>query len=176
MNRSYSKIRHIQEANQRLEKRLLKEDDQKMQMLQQETQEFNDKVGEDLSPEEYKELTCLTPDDIDSELPANISNEEKQKLEQIKERMKTASFSELMQMKKQLKELKRQSKQQMEQAAETALVSLLGVSVPPAFAMVIGGILFLIVLSFLSKLLGIRKTETYWCDGKKSHLFGLLRW
>jgi hypothetical protein len=27
MNRSYSKIRHIQEVNQRLEKRLLKEDE-----------------------------------------------------------------------------------------------------------------------------------------------------
>jgi hypothetical protein len=146
-------------------------DNQTMEMLQQDTEEFNEKIDEDLTPEEYKAIVCLEPTDVP--LPQNITNEQKQKLEELKNKMKTASFSELMQMKKQLKELRKQSKQQMEQAAP-ALVTLLGVSMPPAFAMVIGGILFIMVLSVLGKLLNIRKT--YYCDGTQSRLFGLLRW
>jgi hypothetical protein len=107
------------------------------------------------------------------ELP-NIGEEEKQKVMELKEKMKTASFAELMQLKKQLKELKRQ--QQNEQVAGPAVISLLGVSMPPAFAMVIGGIIFIMILSFLSKFIRFNRTTTYWCDGKKSRLFGLLRW
>lgn len=149
-------------------------DDQTMEMLQQDTEEFNEKIDEDLTPEEYKAIVCLEPTDVP--LPKNITDEQKQKLEELKNKMKTASFSELMQMKKQLKELRKQSKQQMEQAAP-ALVTLLGVSMPPAFAMVIGGIAFIMILSFLGRLLNIKKTKTYFCDGTQSRgLFGLLRW
>ena len=150
---------------------LNEDDSQTMAMLQQETQEFNQKVDEDLTPEEFKELTCSDPDDM--ELP-NIGEEEKQKVMELKEKMKTATFAELMQLKKQLKELKRQ--QQNEQVAGPAVISLLGVSMPPAFAMVIGGIIFIMILSFLSKFIRFNRTTTYWCDGKKSRLFGLLRW
>ena len=148
----------------------LNEDDSQA-MLQQETEEFNQKIDEDLTPEEYKEVTCLDPDN--AELP-EISEEEKQKVMELKEKMKTASFAELMQLKKQLKELKRQ--QQNEQVAGPAVITLLGVSMPPAFAMVIGGIIFIMILSFLSKFIRFNRTTTYWCDGKKSRLFGLLRW
>lgn len=151
----------------------LMEDDSSMALLQQETQEFNEKVGEDLTPEEYKEVICSDPETI--ELPTDIGDEESQKIAELKEKMKTASFAQLMQLKKQLKELKRQ--QQTEQVAAPALVTLLGVSMPPAFAMVIGGIAFIMVLSFLGRLLNIKKTKTYFCDGTQSRgLFGLLRW
>ena len=154
----------------------LKEDDsQNMVMLQQDTEEFNEKVGEDLTPEQFKEIICTDPEDI--ELPSDITNEEKEKLDQVKEKLKTATFPQLIEVKKQLKELKRKAKQTTEQVAETALVSILGVSMPPAFAIAIGGIIFIMVLSFLGRLFKFKKTTTYYCDGTRSRgLFGLLRW
>jgi hypothetical protein len=82
-----------------------------------------------------------------------------------------------MQLKKQLNDLKRQSKQQTEQVAGPAVISLLGVSMPPAFAIAIGGIIFIMLLTFLSRFIHFRKTTTYFCDGTRSRgLFGLLRW
>jgi hypothetical protein len=147
-------------------------EDESQAMLQQDTEEFNQKVGEDLTPEEYKEVICSDPDNL--ELP-NIGNEEMQKVSELKEKMKTASFDELMQLKRQLKELKRQ--QQNEQVAGPAVITLLGISMPPAFAMVIGGIVFIMILSFLSKFIRFNKKTTYYCDGTRSRgLFGLLRW
>ena len=149
----------------------LNEDDSQA-MLTQYTQEFNDKVDEDLTPEEFKEVMCSDPDSLD--LPQEITSEQKQTVDQLKAKMKTASFAELIQMKKQLKDLKRQ--QQNEQVAGPAVITLLGISMPPAFAMVIGGILFIMLLTILSRFFKFTRTETYWCDGKKSRLFGLLRW
>ncbi len=147
-------------------------EDESQAMLQQDTEEFNQKVGENLTPEEYKEVICSDPDNL--ELP-NIGNEEMQKVSELKEKMKTSSFDELMQLKRQLKELKRQ--QQNEQVAGPAVITLLGVSMPPAFAMVIGGIVFIMILSFLSKFIRFNKKTTYYCDGTRSRgLFGLLRW
>ena len=86
---------------------LNEDDSQSMVMLQQDTQEFNQKVDEDLTIEEYEGIICLETDNID--LPTNISNEDQQKVMELKEKMKMASFSELMQVKRQLKELKKQS-------------------------------------------------------------------
>jgi hypothetical protein len=139
--------------------------------LEQDTQEFNSKVGEDLSPEEYKGIICQHTDDI--ELPSNLNDQDKQKVTELKERMKTASFSELMQLKKQIKQLKRQ--QQSEQVVAPSVVTLLGVSMNPGVAIVVGLVLFVLVLTFLGRLLKPR-TTTYYCDGTKSRgLFGLLR-
>lgn len=141
------------------------------QMLQQDTQDFNQKVEEELTPEEYKEVVCSDPESI--ELP-ELGNEEAQKVAEVKEKMKTASFAELMQAKKQIKELRRQ--QQNEQVAAPAVVSILGVSMNPGVAIAVGLVLFVLTLSFLSKLFR-RKTTTYYCDGTRSRgLFGLLRW
>jgi hypothetical protein len=145
-------------------------------MLQQETQKFNGAVGEDLTIEEYKELKCFSPDDIDSELPPTFDNDGKQKIMELKERMKRASFSELIQLKKQIKELKRQSKQQQNEQAYTGpLVTLLGISMPPAFAIGAYVFLFILALSFLQGLFHFGGGTDY-CDGKKSRIFGLFRW
>jgi|LakMenE18May11ns_1017448.scaffolds.fasta_scaffold9949371_4 hypothetical protein len=153
---------------------LNEDDSQSMIMLQQDTQEFNQKVDEDLTIEEYEGIICLETDNID--LPSNVSGEDRQKIMELKEKMKTASFSELMQVKKQLKELKRQSKLQSEQVAAPAVVTLLGVSMNPGVAIAVGVILFALVLSFLGKLFRTKRT-TYFCDGTRSRgLFGLLRW
>ena len=153
---------------------LNEDDSQQMVVLQQVTQEFNEKAEEDLTPEELQEVACTDPDTI--EAPQEATNEQKQKLQEFKSKVKTASIAELKQVKKQLKELRMQSKQQQnEQVAETALISFLGVSMPPAFAMVIGGIMLIIVLNVLLSLFGIGlvKTITYWCTGKRTTGYGL---
>jgi hypothetical protein len=153
---------------------LNEDDSQHMAVLQQVTQEFNEKAEEDLTPEELQEVVCTDPDTI--EAPQDATNEQKQKLQEFKSKVKTASIAELKQVKKQLKELRIQSKQQQnEQVAETALISFLGVSMPPAFAMVIGGIMLIIVLNVLLSLFGIGlvKTITYWCTGKRTTGYGL---
>jgi hypothetical protein len=149
----------------------INEDEQQMAMLQQVTQEFNEKAEEELTPDELQEVACANPDTI--EVPQEATNEQKQKLDEFKAKAKTASIAELKQVKKQLRELKKQ--QQNEQVAETALISFLGVSMPPAFAMVIGGIMLIIVLNFLFSLLGIRlvKTITSWCTGRQTTGYGL---
>ena len=137
-------------------------EDESQAMLQQDTQDFNQKV---------KEVICSDPQTI--ELP-NIGNEEMQKVSELKEKMKTASFAELMQLKRQLKELKRQ--QQTEQVVAPAVVTLLGVSMNPGVAIAVGLVVFVLVLSFLGRLFRNKRT-TYFCDGTRSRgLFGLLRW
>ena len=151
---------------------IVKEESQAM--LQQATQEFNQMAEEDLTPDELQEVACADPDTM--EAPQEATNEQKQKLQEFKSKVKTASIAELKQVKKQLKELRMQSKQQQdEQVAETALVSFLGVSMPPAFAMVIGGIMLIMVLNVLLSLFGIHfvKTITSWCTGRQTTGYGL---
>jgi hypothetical protein len=147
------------------------DDSQQIAMLQQATQEFNEKAEENLTPDELQEVACADPDTM--EAPQEATNEQKQKLLEFKSKAKTASISELKQVKKQLRAQSKQ--QQNEQVAETALVSFLGVSMPPAFAMVIGGIMLIIVLNVLLSLLGIHfvKTITYWCTGRRTTGYGL---
>lgn len=164
LNEQLARIKSIMNINE----------DESQMMLQQATQEFNEKAEEDLTPDELQEVACVDPDTI--EAPQEATNEQKQKLQEFKLKVKGASIAELKQVKKQLKEFRMQSKQQQnEQVAETALVSFLGVSMPPAFALVIGGIMFIIVLNVLLSLFGIHfvKTITYWCTGRKSTGYGL---
>lgn len=165
LNEQIGRIKSIMNINE--------DDSQQIAMLQQATQEFNEKAEEDLTTEEFQEVMCADPDTI--EAPQEATNEQKQKLQEFKSKVKTASIAELKQVKKQLKELRIQSKQQQnEQVVESALVSFLGVSMPPAFAFVIGGIMLIIVLNVLLSLFGIGlvKTITYWCTGRKTTGYG----
>jgi len=141
-------------------------------MLQQETIQFNQQVDEDLTPEEYKEVMCSNPDEI--ELPPNLGNVEKQKAEEFRMACGKATLPQLKAAKQQIKQLKRQ--QQNEQIAAPALVTILGVSMNPGVAIAVGVVLFALVLSFIGKLFRNKRT-TYFCDGTRSRgLFGLLRW
>jgi len=151
---------------------------QQMVMLQQATQEFNQMAEEDLTPDELQEVACADPDTM--EAPQESTNEQKQMLLEFKNAEKTAKANRdipgLKKVKNDLKEFKNKYKQtQNEQVAETALVSFLGVSMPPAFAMVIGGIMLIIVLNVLLSLFGIHfvKTITSWCTGKQTTGYGL---
>jgi len=151
---------------------------QQMVMLQQATQEFNQMAEEDLTPDELQEVACADPDTM--EAPQESTNEQKQMLLEFKKAVKTAKANRdipgLKKVKNDLKEFKNKYKQtQNEQVAETALVSFLGVSMPPAFAMVIGGIMLIIVLNVLLSLFGIHfvKTITSWCTGRQTTGYGL---
>jgi len=151
---------------------------QQMVMLQQATQEFNQMAEEDLTPDELQEVACADPDTM--EAPQESTNEQKQMLLEFKNAVKTAKANRdipgLKKVKNDLKEFKNKYKQtQNEQVAETALVSFLGVSMPPAFAMVIGGIMLIIVLNVLLSLFGIHfvKTITSWCTGRQTTGYGL---
>jgi hypothetical protein len=94
MNRSYSKIRHIQEANQRLEGRLLSEQMDGMEEFNQELQD----VGETLSPEEIQELQPECP--ISSEVPEHA--------DELKKFEEEVSKMTISQIKNKIKELKSQ--------------------------------------------------------------------
>ena len=59
MNRSYSKIRHIQEANQRLERRTLSENTAEAQSLFDKAEDMMDSVEKPDQIEVSKVLSCL---------------------------------------------------------------------------------------------------------------------
>jgi hypothetical protein len=133
----------------------LHEDEQQM-LLQQETEEFNDKTGEQLSPEDYENVMgCTNPDD---DIPVDDADG-KQAIATLKEKMKTASFQELMQLKQQLKQLKKQQNIS-EQVPAPAVITLLGVSMSPAVAIVAGVGLLWLCLFLLGRLLHPR-TKVY---------------
>jgi hypothetical protein len=149
----------------------LKEDDSQMMVLQQATEEFNEKAEEDLTPDEFQEVVCTNPDSV--EVPSDVTPEQKQKFEEFKSKVKTASIDELKQVKRQLKDLRKQSKQQ--QNEQVGMVTLLGVTMPHGFALVIGGIMLIMVLNILLKLFNIHlvKTVTSWCTGRQTTGYGI---
>jgi len=149
----------------------LKEDDSQMMVLQQATEEFNEKAEEDLTPDEFQEVVCTNPDSV--EVPSNTTPEQKQKFEEFKSKVKTATIDELKQVKRQLKDLRRQSKQQ--QNEQVGMVTLLGVTMPHGFALVIGGIMLIMVLNILLKLFNIHlvRTVTSWCTGRQTTGYGI---
>jgi len=149
----------------------LKEDDSQMMVLQQATEEFNERAEEDLTPDEFQEVVCTNPDSV--EVPPDVTPEQKQKFEEFKSKVKTASIDELKQVKRQLKDLRKQSKQQ--QNEQVGMVTLLGVTMPHGFALVIGGIMLIMVLNILLKLFNIHlvKTVTSWCTGRQTTGYGI---
>lgn len=162
LNEQISRIKSIMNINE----------DESQAAMQQAAIEFNEKVDEDLTIEEFQEVACADPDTMD--LPSDIGDQEKQKVEEFKTKLKTAKIPELLQAKKQLKELRRQSKQQQNEQAG-AMVTLLGVTMPQTFAFVIGGILLIMILNILLKLTGIHlvKTITSWCTGRQTTGYGI---
>ena len=163
LNEQIGRIKSIMNINE----------DESQMALMQSTQEFNEKAEEDLTPDEFQEVVCSHPDTV--ELPSETTNEQRQKFEEFKAKVKTASIAELKEVKRQLKELRRQKKQQDEQIAGSAVITLLGVSMPPAFAMVIGGIMLIIVLNVLLSLFNIHlvRTVTNWCTGRRTTSYGI---
>ena len=82
LNEEISRIKSMMNLNE--------DESQQMAILQQATQEFNEKAEEDLTPEELQEVACADVDTM--EAPQEASNEQKQKLEEFKVKVKTSSI------------------------------------------------------------------------------------
>jgi hypothetical protein len=157
----------------------LKEDDsQQMALIQQATEDFNEKAEEDLTPEELQEVACTSPDSI--ELPQDATNENKQKFEEfktkVKELVRARDINGLKQAKRQLKELKKQSKQQQnEQVVTGTLYTVIGIQMPLGFVIFVYGFLLLLILNGLLSIFGIHliKNVTDWCTGGRSVGYGI---
>jgi hypothetical protein len=121
---------------------------------------FNQKVGENISSDDFKNiLGCTNPNDpVDvnlSSIPKEEQGEAKQKIDELQEKMKSASFSELMKLKRQFKDFRKQerraNRQQNEQVISTAV--FMGVAMPPAVAAVatfaLGGLLIFLIIKML---------------------------
>ena len=159
-----------QVARIKLMMNLNEDDSQAMAMLQQETQDFNKKVGEDLTTDEYLEISCSEPNEGFA-LPEGSTEEDEKKVIMLKEKMRTASLSELMQLKKQFNQIKKQQQNEQILSIPTGVAAIgaqnavfLGISMSPILAAVcvlgMGGLL----LFLLGRLLFPRtRTKTIWC-------------
>lgn len=146
MNRSFSKIRHIQEANIRLEKRLLKEDESQI------VDTVNDEllsVGEEpVSTEDVH----FALNDCPLETPPNADAEQKTMLQKIKSEIdKLTSAKDVKDLIKKIKSIFKR-KTQSEQVGE--IVTLGSMAIPVVFIQVFAGILILMLIVKLIKLIG----------------------
>jgi hypothetical protein len=117
---------------------------------------FNQKVGENISSEDFQNiLGCTNPNapvDVNlSSVPKEEQGEAKQKINELQEKMKSASLSELIKLKRQFKDFRKQERQQNEQVMSTAV--FMGVAMPPAVAAVatfaLGGLLLFFIIKKL---------------------------
>jgi cell division protein FtsN len=137
-------------------------------VIQQETEEFNQKTGERLTPEQYESVMgCTNPN---QEPALNVDQKGKQDIATLRQKMKTATLPELLQLKKQLRDLKKQKPQNVqqqpvaEQIPAPAVITLLGVSMSPAVAIVAGVGLLWLCLFLLGRLIHPRTTvRRYTC-------------
>lgn len=143
-------------------------EDQQM-IIQQETELFNQKTGEKLTPEQYESVMgCTNPD---QEPVLNVDQKGKQDIAKVRENMRHLSFGQLLQFRKVLKNLPKQVPQQnvkqqdvSEQVPAPAVITLLGVSMSPAVAIVAGVGLLWLCFFLLGRLLHPRTTvRTYTC-------------
>lgn len=117
---------------------------------------FNQKVGENISTEDFQNiLACTNPNDpIDvnlNSIPKEEQGEARQKIGELQDKMKSASLSELMKLKRQFKDFRKQERQQNEQILSTAV--FMSVAMPPAVAAVatfaLGGLLIFFIIKKL---------------------------
>ena len=175
MNRSFSKIRHIQESNKLLEKRLLKEDESsemakaeqalKMENLElasagippisMETIEKFD-TGEDTTAEE-NEISVIEPD-VDEEKAMTAK-------EQIRAKLCSASKDELKQAKRQILSVLRNKKNVQEQAE---LITILGITLSPTIWLAIAGFILILIVVRLVRWLTTRDNGGHGCRGRES--------
>lgn len=146
MNRSYSKIRHIQEANIRLEKRLLKEDEAQI------VDTVNDElatVGEEPVSIEDVEYAI---NDCPLETPPNADEEQKTILGKVKAEIdKLTSVRDVKELIKKIKSIFKR-KTQSEQVGEVITIGAFGV--PVIFIQIFAGLLILMLVVKLIKLIG----------------------
>ena len=145
MNRSYSKIRHIQESNSRLEKRLLKEDES--QMIGMVNNELSSVGEEPVSPEDVE----FALNDCPLETPPNMDEKHETVLQQVKGEIdKLTSISDVKNLIKKVKSIFNR-KTQSEQAE---IITIGSMAVPIIFIQVLAGIIIIMLVIKLIKLIG----------------------
>jgi hypothetical protein len=145
MNTSYSKIRHIQEANQRLEKRLLKEDES--QIIDTVNDELSSVGEEPVSSEDIH----FALNDCPLETPPNMDKKHETILQQVKgEINKLTSVGEVKNLIKKIKSIFKR-KTQSEQAE---IITIGSMAIPVVFAQALAGIIILMLVVKLIKLIG----------------------
>jgi hypothetical protein len=145
MNRSYSKIRHIQEANQRLERRILKEDES--QIINTVNNELASVGEEPVSSEDIH----FALNDCPVETPPNLDNKQETILQQVKgEINKLTSVGEVKNLIKKIKSIFKR-KTQSEQAE---IVTIGSMAIPVVFIQVLAGIILIMLVVKLIKLIG----------------------
>jgi uncharacterized membrane protein len=146
MNRSYSKIRHIQEANIRLEKRLLKEDES--QVLDVINNELSTIGEEPVSTEDIE----FALNDCPLETPPTADEKQKTMLQKIKEQIDgLTSAKDVKELIKKVKSIFKR-KTQSEQVGE--IVTIGAMAIPVVFIQVFAGIIILMLVVKLIKLIG----------------------
>jgi hypothetical protein len=145
MNRSYSKIRHIQEANQRLEKRLLKEEES--QMIDNVNDELASVGEEPVSLEDVQ----FALNDCPLETPPNVDGEKKTMLQNIKGEIdKLTSVEDIKGLIQKIKSIfKRKT-----QSEQMEIVTVGSMAIPVVFIQVFAGIIILMLIVKLIKLIG----------------------
>lgn len=145
MNRSFSKIRHIQEANRRLEERLLKEDES--QIIDTVNTELSTVGEEPVSSEDLH----FALNDCPLETPPNVEDKDKTMLQKIKTEIdKISSIKEVKGFIQKIKSIFK-SKAQREQGE---IVMLGSMAIPIVFIQVFAGIIILMLVIKLIKLIG----------------------
>jgi len=145
MNTSYSKIRHIQEANQRLERRILKEDES--QIINTVNNELASVGEEPVSSEDIH----FALNDCPVETPPNLDNKQETILQQVKgEINKLTSVGEVKNLIKKIKSIFKR-KTQSEQAE---IVTIGSMAIPVVFIQVLAGIILIMLVVKLIKLIG----------------------
>ena len=145
MNRSYSKIRHIQESNQRLEKRLLKEDES--QMIGMVNDELSSVGEEPVSPEDIE----FALNDCPLETPPNMDEKHETILQKIKGEIdKLTSVKDVKGLIQKIKSIfKRKT-----QSEQLEIVTVGSMAIPVVFIQVFAGIIILMLVVKLIRLIG----------------------
>ena len=145
MNRSYSKIRHIQEANQRLERRILKEDES--QIINTVNNELASVGEEPISSEDIH----FALNDCPLETPPNMDKKQETILQQVKgEINKLTSVGEVKNLIKKIKSIfKRKT-----QSEQSEIVTIGSMAIPVVFIQVLAGIILIMLVVKLIKLIG----------------------
>jgi|688.fasta_scaffold911418_2 hypothetical protein len=151
MNRSYSKIRHIQEANALLEKR-------RFLVEQNETGVDAQSMlsDEGLGNEDSKTFCSpSTPPPIVQKLlnkiPENIKGEAIQKIKEFANKIKNFSLKDLINLRREVKQAKKQAKNNKEMNEQVAPIVIAGISFSPLILVAIVVVLVIVVIALIMR-------------------------
>ena len=151
LNEQISRIKQIMNINE--------DESNMMALLQQDTEAFNQEADEELTVQEYKEISCEAQSDqapavqVGPEIEQKFGQEGKSKIAQIVEAMKKATPDQLKQEKRKIKEAMA-SKDEMQEQAALSTTMVFGVSLGWALfiamsAIILGFIIYYLVKSWL---------------------------